>query len=565
MGRLARFLPLVSILLLVLAVAPVLGSQASEPEAGTQVVARPETLAATPAFPADPFGIYVHERETLRGGAEMAAAGARWLSVFISWDMIEATKGSYDWSFTDVVLAKAAAQGYQMMVTVTGNPGWAAQNWCGPVDDLPALAEFMRRAVARYSAPPYNVLHWSLYNEPDSFDPAAGLGGCWGLPYPRPTPLPPKLGGAAYGNMLKAVYPAVKQANPEALLALGALAYDYFPEDGGTFDPYFFDELLKSGANKYFDMLNFHYYYAFAFRWDAAFDGRYNDGVIGKAMWLRQEYSNFTGESPKPMLLSELGSPSGVSPRPPGDTQPYSEERQANDVIKEMTRSMAANLSPIIWHLAADPPGWPYQYGLIRIDDTKKPGYYSYQTFTREMAGSSYVGHGDPNIASVESYDFLVKGRLQTVLWQTQGNGGKIALKTNVVGGTLRAVERFGTYIDYKDGGPQDDNPSPKYVNVYIDAKPRIVEDLSMATYTPTVTPTRTPTPTATVTPTPTETHTATPSPSATPTATASPTHTPTSTITPTGSLTFTPTATPTGTPTATLTVQHLYLPITIR
>ncbi len=589
MYRFVRILPSFVILFLLLATAPLLGSRAGGPLPS----------AESQSIPDDPFGTYVHERDTLRGGAEMAAAGARWLSINVIWSEVEKTKGDYKWASTDATLGKAAAQNYQMVVTVTGNPKWAAANDCGPVDDMSALVEFMRRAVARYGAPPYNIRHWSMYNEPDSFNPAAKLGGCWGLPYPRPTPIPPKLGGAAYGNMLKAVYLALDETNPEAVVVLGALAYDFFPEDGGTFDPIFFDELLQSGAKQYFDMLNFHYYYAFApIRWDPAFDGSYNDGVIGKAMWLRQEYSNWTGDpNPKPMMLSELGSPSDVSPRPPGDTQPYSLQRQADDVFKEMTRAMAANLSPIIWFQAADPPGWAYKYGLLSSDLTPKPGYHSYQTFTREMAGSTYIRHGDPGIASVESYDFLVKGRKQTVLWETLEVPATIALKTNMVGGTLRVVEQFGKQTDIRDGSPQDTNPDPKYINVNIDARPRIVEDLSMATHTPTVTPTATRTPTATMTPTatvtptstrtptstptstatrtatptrtptstptPTPTPTSTPSPSATPTATTAPTDTSTPTVTPTGSIGAT--ATPTATPTIKPLPWRLYLPILAR
>lgn len=558
MNRLAKLLALVCALSFLQVGAPYLAGRAGAPRGPLSWQARTEPVVTAPrTLPPDPFGIYVHERDTLRGGAEMAAAGARWLSIFVTWSDVEATKGSYDWTSTDAFLMKAAAQGYQMLITVTGNPQWAAHNWCGPVDDLPALAEFMRRLVTRYSAPPYNVRHWSLYNEPDNFDPAVTVGGCWGLPYPRPSPLPTRLGGGAYADMLKVVYPAVKQANPAAVLAMGALAYDYFPEDGGSFDPYFFDELLKSGANKYFDMLNFHYYYAFAYRWDAAFAGRYNDGVIGKAMWLRQEYSNWTGEpTPKPMMLSEIGSPSDVSPRPPGDTQPYSLDRQANDVIKEQARAMAAGLYPIIWFQAADPPGaeWAYKYGLIGLDNTKKPGYYSYQTFTREMAGAQSPMPRKDFAGSVEGYDFLVKGRVQTVLWQTAGTGGTIPLKTNVVGGTLRIVDRFGSASEIQDGSPQDTNPAPKYVNVYIDAKPRIVEDLSMATYTPTVTPTPTRTPTATVTPSPTPSPTAT----ATATATASPSSTPKATRSPTARAA-------TETPTATTPLRLLYLPLMSR
>ncbi len=524
------------------------------------------------ATPQDPFGIYIHERSTLRGGSEMAAAGARWLSINVIWTEIESTKGVYNWASTDAALGKAAAQGYQMVVTVTGNPKWAAPNDCGPVTDLPALAEFMRRAVARYSVPPYNILHWAMYNEPDSFDPDADLGGCWGSPTPPPN-VTPGLGGGVYATMLKSVYPAVKQANPEAKVLLGALAYDNWPLDGGKFDPWFFDQVLDSKAGNgknYFDIINFHYYYAWAWKWD---NGLYNNGVIAKAGYLRQEYMDKTGDAiSKPVMLSEIGSPSSG---PASDKQDYSLQKQADDVFKEMTRAMSAGLSPIIWFMGVDQtgPSWERKYGLLANDLTMKPGYYSYQTFTREMAGAQYVGHENPALTSVESYEFLVKGRRQTVLWETQETTAKIPLKTNVVGGTLRVVTQFGAKTDYKDGSVQDSNPSPKYVDIPVSARPQIVEDLSMATYTPTVTPTASNTPTATPSPTSTLTPTATRTPTATPTATptrtatatptATPTRTATATPTPTSSPgpTFTPTVTPSPSPTPTATTPPTSTP----
>jgi len=551
MPSLQRILPVLAVLTLVLVVLPLVRGHAES------------TAVAT--VPTDPFGIYIHDHRTLRGAPEMAAAGARWLSINLIWRDIEVRRGVYNWAQTDAALAQAAQYGYQVLLTVTGNPSWAADTKCGPVRDLAALTEFMRRAVARYSVPPYNVLHWAMYNEPDNSDTNLDLGGCWGNPYPRTRP---GFGGAAYGRMLKQVYPAVKAVNPNVQLVLGALAYDYFTHEGGYFDPLFFEDIIRSGganAWAYFDMINFHYYYAFAQRWDDAFPGRYNDGVIGKAMYLRQEYANFTAQPPKPVILSEIGSPTSGPP----DGQTYSEERQARDVVKEMTRAMAAGLPIIIWFSGVDEPAWDYKYGLLYSNLQPKPGYTAYRVFTREMTDARFEGPRLNFAPSVEGYDFLVRGRRKTVVWQTEGNGGILTVGISKVGGMLRVVDKFGNESHVTDGGPGDpDGVANRFVGVFIDQSPRFLEDMTMATHTPTVTPTATRTPTATPTPTHSPTPTITPTPTSTRTPTITPTRTPTRTPTPSPTPTPTPTVTPTGsltaTPTATVaaTGRYHFLPL---
>ncbi len=82
------------------------------------------------------------------------------------------------------------------------------------------FAAFLSEVVKRYSQPPYNVRYWEIGNEPDTpIGPDSGFG-CWGVngdPY---------FGGGAYGNMLKAVYPAIKAANPQVQVLNGSLLLD---------------------------------------------------------------------------------------------------------------------------------------------------------------------------------------------------------------------------------------------------------------------------------------------------------------------------------------------------
>ena len=64
--------------------------------------------------------------------------------------------------------------------------------------------------------------------------------------------------GAKYAEMLQAIYPAVKAANPNAQVLMGGIAFDYFEDQGGTFVRSFINEVLQAGGGDYFDIMNFH-------------------------------------------------------------------------------------------------------------------------------------------------------------------------------------------------------------------------------------------------------------------------------------------------------------------
>lgn len=90
------------------------------------------------------------------------------------------------------------------IVTIRANREWAASQTGGPIDrtDLAQLAELAGRAYVRYRGCCIKV--WELYNEPDNTDPNRRyLGGSW-VTQPE-----------AYAEMLKVVYPRIKEAIPQ--------------------------------------------------------------------------------------------------------------------------------------------------------------------------------------------------------------------------------------------------------------------------------------------------------------------------------------------------------------
>ena len=193
--------------------------------------------------------MYFYSSNPLVGAPQMQQAGAGWMHTHLHWSQIERSPGVYDWSQADAILADAASKGFQPIITINGNPTWAADTVCGPIrqEHLPTFAAFLTAMASRYKQPPYNVQYWALYNEPDNSDLVNGvwIGGCWGRAHPNHAP---GAGGAAYANMLSYAYPAIKAGNANAKVLMGGVAYEswYSPQQPhNPFDGLFLDEMLR--------------------------------------------------------------------------------------------------------------------------------------------------------------------------------------------------------------------------------------------------------------------------------------------------------------------------------
>ena len=468
----------------------------------------------------------------------MRTAGARWARVAISWRTTETSPGVYSWAATDTRLKQMRQQGYEIILSAMHNPTWAAATDCGPIKSqhLPTYANFMKAVVARYSVSPYNIRFFELGNEPDNSDVAnqGWVGGCWGKGPNQAA----GAGGDKYAAMLKVVYPAMKTANPAAKVAIGGLAYDSWLTEGGPYDPYFLDDVLAAGGGPYFDIINYHFYEAFSYKWGS---------VAGKGSALRAKIKAATGLT-KPLMVTELGAPNS---KPAGSADPniYSEDLQARYVIKGSVQGIANGIYPLIWFQAVDRPqhSGGYAYGLLRSNLAPKPAYIAFRTLTAELAGAVYEGRPSGMLSGVEAYAFKSGSQRRIILWRNSASAVNQPFPVSQVGGRIRFVDKAGVASLVVDGSALDlDGRLDGSVSIAASPNPLIVElNPATVTATPTRTPTRTPIGTATRTPT----RTATRTPTVTPTRTA--TTTSILTPTPTSSSYLAPTSTPTGASTA--------------
>ena len=506
--KMASILFLLSLMLLIVgaAFAPIIFAEGG----GEDLV---DPAPPPPEMPSNPYGAYFDT--SLAHADTLREADALWTTLFLNWRDVEASPGQYNWAAWDEPLGRAADLGYQVVITINGNPTWAADTACGPIreEHLDDFATFVRKAVERYSYPPYNVLYWAFYNEPDNSDMVnygGILGGCWGYAW-NPNAAP-GAGGDAYASMLKHVYPAVKAANPNAYVVMGGLAYDYFTTDpgGGLFDPYFLTDVLEAGGGDYFDVLNFHYYpWSADIHWEPVGANRYERHLAFKARWIATEVYNAIGER-KPIMITEVGETSHNK----DNTPDY--RRQIWTLFETFMHARMVNAYPILWFTGADLQfSINYdgrRYGLLMLDGTTKPSYYAYKTLVEELKEADFVRPRDDLPSRFEGYVFNDRGRMKQVIWMYAGHPDfpppqPLDLPVATPGGSMRVVRvrsypRDDNDLDIvseytvTDGGLGDaDNKVDGKIRVMIEENYQFFEDISQPMYTPTPTPTPTPLP----------------------------------------------------------------------
>jgi hypothetical protein len=187
-------------------------------------------------------------QRTLRMVRQM---GAPWVVEYFPWPYVEPSPGRYTWDHSDAVVAHAHSQGLTVIARLGWTPAWARPDPdekettltyldAGAYDDF---ARFVAAFAARYRG---RVDHVVLWNEPNlSFE--------WGY-----RPVDP----AAYGELLRAVYPLAKAANPELVILAGALAPTLEPpgSPAGLDDLLYLEEMYEAGAAPFFDGLAAHAY-----------------------------------------------------------------------------------------------------------------------------------------------------------------------------------------------------------------------------------------------------------------------------------------------------------------
>lgn len=429
-------------LLLLLFAGPVIGKSgtlstftAYLPVVDDQIAPTPTTLylpIVRDSYPwtASPYGFegYVGRlaQQTLQQRAR--DLGASWYRVNdgISWRAIQPYEGApYDWSSVATLeadLIVAARLGIRPIVIVDDSPYWATiqPTSCGAIrqEYFGAYAAFLHALVERYSQPPYNVRYWELGNEVDvdpSLIPPDNHFGCWG------NIQDPYYGGEHYGEMLKVVYPAIKQADPTAKVLIGGLLMDRpvsaNPEIYGH-PEHFFEGILRSGAGPYFDIVAYHGYPSYGniqVDYDLFYPPWASWGgiTIGKARYLQAVMARYGVQ--KPLFLNET---SLLCPPPHTICEPVPEgflEAQADHLVRTFSRSLAGGVDQLTW-FTLNGPGWRAS-ALLDQSQNPRPVYGAYQQLIRQTKYSQMPPTPVSYAPGIEAYRFLKRDSTVDILW----------------------------------------------------------------------------------------------------------------------------------------------------
>lgn len=383
---------------------------------------------------------------------QAAGANMNWVRYGdIIWSDLEPTPGARDWGRLAGVEAELRAlvrRGLTPVVVVRSAPAWAQLREgysCGPIkpEAYDAFAATMRDIAARYSQPPYNIRYWEIWNEPDVdpslVAPSAGIG-CWG------DQNDPYYGGGGYGEMLKRVYPAIKQGNPAARVLLGGLLLDCdieHPTQGKNCQgSLFLEGVLRSGAGSAFDILSYHGYAFWTPQatgdWDLGLEDWSHRGgaVLGKLNQIRATMGRY--KVSKPVLLTEAALLCWQSREDCATRYP---DAQANYVVRVYTRALANGLIGAIWY-TLDGPGW-FNGGLLDADQQPRPAYRTLQIMGKVLRGASSVSRLQH--AVVEGYTIRNGATTYLICWTNSfDQEATIALPPQ----TRAVYDKFGQPID---------------------------------------------------------------------------------------------------------------------
>jgi hypothetical protein len=337
------------------------------------------------------------------------------------WSDVQPNSSS-DWAWgnlaeIDADIEAASAAGMEVILIVRSTPLWAqkysianggdANYFCGPMMEanFADFANFMVKVVERYSQPPFNVQYFELWNEPDESrenkPPIGvvspdGMFGCWGEKSDRDF-----FGGRHYGNMLKAVYPAVKAAVPEAQIVLGGLLLPCKPGSFGGWaycdmSNFFKGILVEAGGQ--FDYANFHGYSVYNPQFSSGIlmerlDEWWADSggmVVGKFNYLQQVMGSY-GVS-KPILCTEVALADFNNLAVNTIENPLAvetfEAAKADYLLWVFARNIEIGIRGSTWY-HMDNHGW-FKSGLLDRNNRPLPAYRAFQVMTTTLGGADY-------------------------------------------------------------------------------------------------------------------------------------------------------------------------------
>ncbi len=227
---------------------------------------------------------------------KLADLGVRDIRVGVPWIYIEKRNDQFDWTKMDYVVQTANAKGINVVGVVTATPTWAGFPLNGHSDPA-EYGEFAGLVAERYDGVDDNdegqtygkISAYEIWNEPN------------GALFYNP------VSASAYTGMLKAASPAIRAADPDAVVIAGVLG-PVVTIPGLSQNPVsFVRQMYQNGAADYFDALSYHaYHYTLPFSQGL----RQANSPLNQVNALRALMAEFEGEgTTKKIWITEYGLP----------------------------------------------------------------------------------------------------------------------------------------------------------------------------------------------------------------------------------------------------------------
>ncbi len=297
--------------------------------------------------------------------ASVSTLGTHWIRMFATWPDLEPQRGMFaaNWLNYYEQTFRSLPKGTKVLLDVVDTPSWESGSSdehappANPNDYAAFVASLAQRWAGKVSA-------FEIWNEEDSPS--------WWTGAPNP---------AAYAQLLKAAYPAIKAADPSATVVLGGLTGN---------DYGFLEGVYAAGGKGSFDAVGVHT--------DTACDklspydflrGAGNRLIPDSFLAYREVHAVMLANGDdKPIWMTELSWRTTNAPCAEGawagqTAAGVSDEEQAT-YLRQAYHCMAENpyVQVALWFPLQDEGG--ITSGLIRANGSHKPSFAAMQAYARE-------------------------------------------------------------------------------------------------------------------------------------------------------------------------------------
>jgi hypothetical protein len=301
--------------------------------------------------------------------------GFTWAKGYLSWESAEPEPGEYYWVDAENIVNAYETQGLKVLMRVHQSPQWARPPntpISHPPRDPADLARFLGVLAARYRG---RIHAYEIWNEPN-------LVYEWGDTWPDPY---------FYVEMLKAAYPAIKAADPDALVIAGGVATTGPGSPAAVGDLDWLRTLYAGGGRGFFDALSTHPY-----GFGKPPDAHDPWGLSLNRVLEQRQIMVDNGDAATPLWITEMGWPIRTPAWDLGEHQPFavSEAEQAEYLVAACERIVHEwpwvqavfpfnlDFSTVTWYPAREQMRW---YALLNSDGSPRLSYTRLRRWARGM------------------------------------------------------------------------------------------------------------------------------------------------------------------------------------